>query len=80
VEHDGRRTEDRYPQAQDAEEVRKDTEVQTPGAIQTQVTPGLILGAALFVLAAWLTEKHALWLPAVVLIAAAAANLIAEAM
>ena len=44
------------------------------------MTPGLILGAALFVLAAWLTEKHALWLPAVVLIAAAAANLIAEAM
>jgi hypothetical protein len=31
-------------------------------------------GAAMFLLAAWLSEKHALYLPAVVLIAAAVAN------
>jgi len=35
---------------------------------------GLILGAGLFGLAAWLGEKNALWIPAVVLIAAAAAT------
>jgi hypothetical protein len=38
------------------------------------VTLGLILGACLFATSALLSAKHVLWLPAVVLIAAAAAN------
>ena len=38
------------------------------------LTVGLFLGAVLFVTAAVLGERNALWLPVVVLIAAAAAN------
>jgi len=44
------------------------------------MTLGLILGAALFAVAALLMERHALWLPVVVLVAAAAANAFAEVM
>jgi hypothetical protein len=44
------------------------------------VTTGCILGACLFIVAALLSSKHVLWLPAVVLIAAAAANAFAEVM
>lgn len=38
---------------------------------------GLFIGAGLFVLAAWLGERHALYIPAVVLFAAAMTELIA---
>jgi len=41
------------------------------------LTIGLILGAGLFVTAAVLGERHALYIPAVVLLAAATANVIA---
>ena len=41
------------------------------------MTIGLIIGAALFVLAAVLGERHALWIPGVVLLAFAAANVLA---
>lgn len=44
------------------------------------MTLGLILGAALFVVAAILSEKNALWLPVIVLAAAAAANAFAGVM
>jgi hypothetical protein len=38
---------------------------------------GLLLGAGLFIAAAVLGERNALWIPAVVLIAAAAGSLVA---
>lgn len=41
------------------------------------MTEGLLLGAALFVACAWLGQKHALYIPAVLLAVAAAANAIA---
>ena len=41
------------------------------------MTLGLALGAALFLAAAWLGQRHALYIPAVVLLTAAAANAIA---
>lgn len=44
------------------------------------MTLGLILGACLFIVAAVASEKNALWLPAVLLAAAAAANAFAEVM
>jgi hypothetical protein len=44
------------------------------------MTTGCILGACLFIAAALLSSKNVLWLPAVVLIAAAAANVFAEVM
>ena len=37
---------------------------------------GFVLGAAMFLAAAVLSERHALYIPAVVLITAAAANLL----
>lgn len=40
------------------------------------MTLGLIAGAALFLAAAWAGEKHALYIPIVVLVAAAAANVL----
>jgi len=44
------------------------------------MTVGLILGAALFVGVAILSEKNALWLPVIVLLVAAAANAFKEVM
>jgi hypothetical protein len=38
---------------------------------------GLLLGAAMFIAAAVLGERNALWIPGVVLIAAAVASLVA---
>jgi len=40
------------------------------------VTFGLLIGGSLFLFAAWLGHRHALYIPAVVLLAAAVANLI----
>lgn len=38
------------------------------------MTAGLIIGAVLFIIIALAMEKNALWLPVIVLVAAAAAN------
>ena len=38
------------------------------------MTVGLALGAAIFIACAWLGQKHALFIPAIVLLAAAVAN------
>jgi hypothetical protein len=40
------------------------------------VTIGLLLGGSLFLIAAWLGHRHALYIPAVVLLTAAVANLL----
>lgn len=42
------------------------------------MTLGLVLAAALFIIGAVASEKNALWLPAILLLAAAAANAFAE--
>ena len=38
------------------------------------LTLGMLLGGGMFIAAAWLGEKSALWIPGVVLVCAAAAN------